>query len=276
MFKQLFHSLAYATGLVSLSILPSFASLSKEFGTFDYSPKTMIVAQASSTLNSLLYEKGNILVQFQVEFLLSPKCPGTVSEGGELGSYDAAKNCLWDDSFLGSKTAKPDIYAILVEGNTPFPQRTDCQDTPSARCILVCPENQLNCQFTLLLNSQKAYSLFLGDKDLLVDDTAGIFAFYPSQLTEGSLILQDKEGRSVVKLSKANINPLDDCLFAIEALSSGSPNSANDQLKKAQDFLKLLINYLTKQQSSLPDFSTIQFIAGSCKPFADQVKPQTY
>ncbi|MFM7978603.1 MAG: hypothetical protein ACKPKO_04745, partial [Candidatus Fonsibacter sp.] len=131
-------------------------------------------------------------------------------------------------------------------------------------------------QFTLLLNSQKAYSLFLGDKDLLVDDTAGIFAFYPSQLTEGSLILQDKEGRSVVKLSKANINPLDDCLFAIEALSSGSPNSANDQLKKAQDFLKLLINYLTKQQSSLPDFSTIQFIAGSCKPFADQVKPQTY
>ncbi len=79
MFKPFFNSLAYATSFLSFSIFPSFASPTKDFSVFTHHPKTMTVALASSTLTE--FQKKHLtydLFQFQVEFLLSPKCPGTV------------------------------------------------------------------------------------------------------------------------------------------------------------------------------------------------------
>ncbi len=215
------------------------------------------------------------LFQFQVEFLLSPKCHGTVSENGELASRDTADNCLWDDSLLGKKTAKPDIYAILREGDQPLPKRSDCKNTKSVHCILSCPENQYRCQFTLLLDSKKTYSLFLADKDLVVDDTAGIFVFFPLKDAVG-VTYNDKDGRSVVRLSSVNLDTLDACFSAIETLTNNPANTQNiENLKKAKDFLDDLVNYLMKTQP-LPDFNTIAFIGAQCKIYNDQVKPQTY
>jgi hypothetical protein len=246
--------------------------------------------KASTTVAQQFWTAGskNVLVEFQVEFLLSPRCPGTVSKEGGLESRDAANNCLWDDSLFGNKTAKPDIYAILVEGNEPFPKRKDCDNTSSAICIFECPKDQLRCKFTLLLNSQQQYSLSLGDKDVLVDDMAGIFDISSSQLTklsQGPLTLKDRKFRSVVNLSLVNVNQndLSDCLFAIETLASDNVNNPNgsdiQKLKKAKSFINLIISYLItgKIQIGLPDYRIPQWIAGACKPFTESVKPpQTY
>ncbi|CCI22540.1 hypothetical protein MICAG_1790005 [Microcystis aeruginosa PCC 9808] len=178
---------------------------------------------------------------------------------------------------MGSDTVKPDIYAILVEGNQPFPKRSDCKNTPSVHCILTCPKNQYRCQFTLLLDSEKTYSLFLADKDLLVDDTAGVFVFSP--LKSGVVVThKDKEGRSFVRLNVdgGSLNSLDACLSAIEAFKNDPNNTQNiEKLEKAKYFLNALVGYLSKKQS-LPSFDTITSIDAICKIHNDQIKPQTY
>jgi hypothetical protein len=233
MLKQLFSCVTCAISLLGFSILPSFAL-------------------NSSTLKELLDNK-YILVQFQVELKLSEKCRGQRGANDELVSRDTANNCLWDDSSLGKKTAKPDIYVILVDEskrqNQPLPQRNDCKDTPYAHCILECPENQYRCQFTLLLNSEHDYSLFLFDKDLLVDDNAGVFVFsphYPSsnlwQLKSKFLTVEDIHGKSVVSLSETGYDPFDACLSSIETL-------ANDP--KSGSSLPFMLNQQTRCQDNI-------------------------
>jgi len=274
MFKPLFYSFTCTISLLGFSILPSFAKLESDFGPFfSHSPNTITIALNSTEFIKLKNNHYD-LVQFQVEFLLSPKCHGNVPGNGELESRDVANNCLWDDSSLGKKTAKPDIYAILVEGNQPFPKRSDCEDTPSARCILKCPENQYRCQFTLLLNSQKTYSLFLADKDLLVDDNAGVFVFSPPpQLNSQSKTLIDKDGRSVVKLtSNVSDEPIDACFWAIEILAD-DPNSASFKVQMAKNFLESIDK---NKKGFLPDFGSVLWTLGGCKDYFEQIKPQTY